>query len=231
MSGPVNVGTSVFALKYKDGVLFAADTSITYGSMLMEKDGRRMCAIGDETILAASGEMADYQNLQKDLLNMHEEDMIQNDGGNFKHSKDYFNWTARCQYQRRMKGDPLWISAVVGGVNPKTGEVFLGSSDVHGRKLTENYLITGLANHYCPALFAQRYRPDMSYDEAKSLIEDAMRLMFFRDKKAQDVIQISTVTQANGVQLGEPYKIDASADLEFFHNRTNEFFRPIRVRY
>ena len=76
MSGPVNVGTTVFAFKYKDGVIFAADTSITYGSMMKIKDGRRMDALGNETIFACSGEMADFQNLQKDLQNKYEEDLI-----------------------------------------------------------------------------------------------------------------------------------------------------------
>ena len=30
----VNAGTSVFALRYKDGLMIGADTGITYGSML-----------------------------------------------------------------------------------------------------------------------------------------------------------------------------------------------------
>ena len=34
----VNVGTSVFGLKYRDGVMIAADTGITYGSSLAEKN-------------------------------------------------------------------------------------------------------------------------------------------------------------------------------------------------
>ena len=38
----VNAGTSVFAIKYKDGVMIGADTGITYGSMLKHKDANRM---------------------------------------------------------------------------------------------------------------------------------------------------------------------------------------------
>ena len=59
----VNVGTSVIAFKYKDGLIFAADTSITYGSMMKIKNAKRISKIGDETLIAASGEMADFQNL------------------------------------------------------------------------------------------------------------------------------------------------------------------------
>ena len=135
MSGPVNVGGSVFAFKYRDGIMMAADTAISYGSMRKIKDAQRMEAIGEETLLGCSGEMADFQNLHKDLKNMHEDDEIQDDGCTYLHSRDYLNWISRVQYQRRCKNDPLLISAVVGGVNPKTGEVYLGVSDFHGMKL------------------------------------------------------------------------------------------------
>ena len=231
MSGPVNVGTSVFAFKYRDGVIFAADCSVTYGSMMKVKDARRMERLGDETIFACSGEMADFQNLKKDLNKMQEEDLIENDGGPFLHAKDFYNWVSRQQYQRRMKNDPLWVTCVVGGVNPKTKEVFLGSSDFHGTRVMEDWIVTGLGNHYCQVLFGTRWRADMSYEEAVALIEDCMRIMFFRDKKAHDLIQISTVTLQDGVRIGEPYRIEASSDLKDFYERTNEFYRPMRIRY
>jgi 20S proteasome subunit beta 7 len=60
MSGPVNVGSSVFAFKYKDGVMIAADTAISYGGMLKHKNISRMSALGEETIFSCSGEMADF---------------------------------------------------------------------------------------------------------------------------------------------------------------------------
>ena len=58
--GAVNVGSSVLAIKYKDGVMIAADTAISYGSMRKEKDARRIKKLSDEIIYASSGEMADF---------------------------------------------------------------------------------------------------------------------------------------------------------------------------
>ena len=37
----VNCGTSVFGLKYKDGVMIASDCGITYGGGLEEKNATR----------------------------------------------------------------------------------------------------------------------------------------------------------------------------------------------
>ena len=49
-----------------------------------------------------------------------------------------------------------------------------------------------------------------------------------RDKKAIDRIQIATITSA-GVTIGQPYNIEAFKHFQFHHNRTNEYFRPIRA--
>ena len=98
MSGPVNVGTSVMALKYKDGVMICADTAISYGGSRSIKDATRISAVGEEAIFSASGEMSDFQNIQKLFDDKHEEDLIENDGACFYHPRDYFNWLARKQY-------------------------------------------------------------------------------------------------------------------------------------
>ena len=93
--GPVNVGTSVLAMKYKDGVMVATDTATSYGGMCKIKDAQRVEKIGDETVLACSGEMADFQNIIKMCNEKYEADLIENDGACFFHPKDYFNYIAR----------------------------------------------------------------------------------------------------------------------------------------
>ena len=93
--------------------------------------------------------MADFQNIKKGIQNKYEEDLIQNDGALFLHSRDYFNWLSRMQYNKRCKNDPIYLFVVLGGINPVTKEVFLGLTNPHGTKLEENFFITGLGAHYC----------------------------------------------------------------------------------
>ena len=69
----------------------------------------------------------------------------------------------------------------------------------------------------------------MTEAEAKDLLHDCMRVMFYRDKKALDNIQISTVT-AQGVTMHEPYRIDSEWSLNWWKEQTNEHFRPMRIR-
>lgn len=82
---PIVTGTSVLAIKYKDGIMMAADTLGTsfppfktcsalrktrmlslasYGSLARFKDVSRLHKVGDFTVLGAGGDMSDFQYLQ-----------------------------------------------------------------------------------------------------------------------------------------------------------------------
>ena len=70
----------MLAIKYKDGVMVAADTAVSYGSMKHYKGQQRMAKIGDETMIACGGEMSDFQEVVKTLKFKQQEDEIQDDG-------------------------------------------------------------------------------------------------------------------------------------------------------
>ena len=53
---PIVTGTTVIGLKYKDGVMLAADTLASYGSLARYKDVRRLQRIGENTLIGGSGE-------------------------------------------------------------------------------------------------------------------------------------------------------------------------------
>ena len=198
-----NIGTTVWAFKYKDGVMVAADTQVT-GGWLKLKDFHRILPVGEESVIACSGEMSDLQNLKKMLDVKYEEDVIENDGALFMHPRQYHNYIGQYQYKKRMKGDPVQVNAIVAGIDKSKNEVFLGCSDVFGMKLEKDYFITGLGMHYCGVIFAKNWKPDMTEAEARQLVETCGKVMFTYDKKALDKIQFTTITHANGVQIGEP---------------------------
>ena len=56
-----------------------------------------------------------------------------------------------------------------------------------------------------------------------------MRVLFYRDKKATDEIQIGKVTKA-GVELEKPYRIQSEWGYDQFKYQTNEFWRPMRLQ-
>ena len=52
---PIVTGSSVLAVKYDQGVMIAADTLASYGSLARYKDVKRIIQVGDRTIMGASG--------------------------------------------------------------------------------------------------------------------------------------------------------------------------------
>ena len=94
-----------------------------------------------------------------------------------------------------MKIDPWLCSTVVGGVKKDSGEPFLGYSDYFGTKIEKPYVLTGMAAYYCNVLCAEDWREDMSEEQARAMMEKCLRVLYYRDKKATDEIQICKITQ------------------------------------
>lgn len=76
-SQPIVTGTTVLGIKYCDGVMLAADTLASYGSMARYKDVRRLEKVGESTLIGASGEISDFQSIKEMLQSMHQEDVNQ----------------------------------------------------------------------------------------------------------------------------------------------------------
>ena len=57
-------GTSVLGIKFEGGVMIAADTLGSYGSMARYPNVSRLMRVNEMTILGAGGDYADYQFLQ-----------------------------------------------------------------------------------------------------------------------------------------------------------------------
>jgi 20S proteasome subunit beta 7 len=60
---PITTGTSVVGLVYDGGVLLAADTLLSYGSMAKSFNTPRLYSIEDRILVGASGEYSDLQEI------------------------------------------------------------------------------------------------------------------------------------------------------------------------
>jgi 20S proteasome subunit beta 7 len=72
------------------------------------------------------------------------------------------------------------------------------------------------------------WHSEISEEEAKKLLSTCMTIMFYRDKKASDKVQFTVITQ-EGVKMEEPIQVDSNWDLSFYKEKTNEFWRPMRI--
>ena len=61
---PIMTSTSVLGIKYEGGVLLAADTLASYGSLARFDDVTRLHAVGQFTCVGAGGDLSDWQHIQ-----------------------------------------------------------------------------------------------------------------------------------------------------------------------
>lgn len=214
---PYVTGTSVIALKYKDGVMVAADTLGAYGSTKRYKSMERIVRVNDRVVLAAGGEVSDFQYIQRLLDEMTTDDYCTDDGISLQPAEVYAYLT-RVMYNRRSKFDPLWNSLVVGGVGAD-GAPFLGMVGMQGTHYVDSHVTTGFANALARPLLRERQSDTMSEEEAVALIHDALRVCYYRDKQSINKFTLSKVTKA-GVTVSQPFALDMRWDYKLFAKPT-----------
>lgn len=214
---PITTGSSVIGLVYKDGVVIASDTQVSYGSMVKLKDQQRVAKINDTTVLASSGEYSDWQEACNLMEKIEQKSRNEDDGIQYN-AKDYANYLARVNYQHRNKFNPLYINSIVGGF--QKGEKYLAMIDIHGALLEGKSLVTGMANYFSKPIIWNDWNENQSEEEVKEILIRCFKVLFYRDVAATDNIHIAVVNK-NGVKIDKVH-VDSKWDYKLAAERANE---------
>jgi hypothetical protein len=95
-------------------------------------------------------------------------------------------------YQRRNKMNPLWNHLLVAGF--KEGKPFLGSVDLIGTAYEDEFLATGFGSYLAIPILRKKWHADMEEGEARELLEECLRVLFYRDCRALNRIRIAKAT-------------------------------------
>lgn len=209
---PITTGTSVFGLKFKDGVMIAADTSGNYGSLSRYPNTQRVHKVNDTTVIASSGDLADFQYLHS-LIKSKQTDEDIRGGGVTMRPEALHCWLTRVLYNRRSKFDPLWNSVIVGGM--QEGKPFLGCVDYIGTAFTENAIATGIGaamaipiiNHELERLGGST--DNLTKEQAREILLKCIRVCYLRDCRATNKYHLATITN-EGSEVEEPALIDSN---------------------
>ncbi|KAJ7208002.1 proteasome endopeptidase complex beta subunit [Mycena pura] len=206
---PIVTGTSVLAIKFKDGVMMAADNLASYGSLARFRDIQRLHPVGDNTVIGAGGDMSDFQYLQSILDELMVDEFCASDGHTLGPAEVH-NYLSELMYARRSKMDPLWNSLLVGGF--KDGKRFLAYVDLLGTTYASSTLATGYGAYIAQPLLRRAVEGNedtLTKEEARKILEQSMQVLFYRDARSIDQFQIATVTAA-GVHISEARKLETS---------------------
>lgn len=205
-ANPIVTGGSVVGVKYNGGILVAADTLASYGSLARFEGVERIAQIGDagDTLLAAGGEYSDYQYMLKLIEGMAVEEFAMDDGATMS-PKELHHWLTRVMYNRRSKMDPLWNSVIIAGF--RDGAAYLGTSDLYGTMYEDTFIATGLGAHMALPLLRQEWTAEMGEAEARALLTKCMQVLFYRDTRACSTIQIGKV-DSTGASISAPTKLE-----------------------
>lgn len=202
---PMVTGGSVVGIKYNGGVLVAADTVCFYGSLAKYENVLRMKTVGvnDDCLVSAGGDFSDYQHILKMIEAKATSEFALDDGASMTPAALH-SWLTRIMYQRRSKFDPLWNSIVVAGC--RDGKPYLGASTMLGIAFEDNFVASGIGAHLALPLMRKRWTPELTEAEARTLLEDVMRVLVYRDTRSSPNITIGKV-DASGASVSEIFTV------------------------
>jgi 20S proteasome subunit beta 7 len=205
---PIVTGTSVIALKFQNGVMMAADTLASYGSLARFRNERRLHKITDTAVLGATGDMSDYQYIQHTLEKLIIREEYHDDGHTLE-PQHLFEYLRNVMYHRRSKLNPLWNRFVLAGYHNNTG--FLGYVDLQGTTYHSDTIATGFGAHLAQPLLRKAMEvhggpENITEAEAIKIIEECMRVLFYRDARSLNKFQRATIT-ADKLEITEPYSV------------------------
>lgn len=208
---PITTATSVLGLVFDNGVIIAADTLGSYGSLALFKNISRVLKVNSNIILGVGGDVADYQYL-RELVNgkIIGEECLE-DHIPLKPASLHC-WLTRVLYQRRSKVDPLWNNVLIAGIQNKTP--YLGSVDKLGTAVQDKVIATGYGAHIAVPLLRDglQKKPNMDKTEAENLIVKCMEVLYCRDARSFNRYELAIITP-EGVENKGPIQIKVNWEI------------------
>ncbi|KAK0628406.1 nucleophile aminohydrolase [Bombardia bombarda] len=233
---PVVTGTSVIAIKFKDGVVIAADNLASYGSLARFTNVKRLRVFLDTTVVGFGGDVSDMQYLDRHLNELAIDESYENDttetaaatttsssdpsststqtpnnpAGSLN-AANLHKYLQKLLYRRRNDFDPLWNHILVAGLDASS-KPFLASVDLRGTAFTSPSLATGFGAALAQPIM-RRYAATeedaakLTREQAVDIIKECMKVLFYRDARSLDKYSIAVVTK-DGVELKEEEQLE-----------------------
>lgn len=215
---PIVTGTSVLAIKYKDGVVLAADNLASYGSLARFTDVKRLKQFNRKAVVGFGGDVSDMQYLDRLLKSLDVEenydassDATAAERDPHMSAKNLHAYLSKVMYKRRSDFNPLWNAMLVAGLD-EAEKPFLAYADLLGTTYSSPSLATGFGAHLAQPIM-RRVVPneaasrELSKEQAVETIKECMKVLFYRDARSMPLYSIAVI-DGSGVDLKEDEKLE-----------------------
>lgn len=200
MPKAIKTGTTICGIIFKDGVILGADTRATSGSIVAAKECRKIHYIAKNMYCCGAGTAADTDH----VTNMVSSDI---ELARLESGSDIVPVVmAKTIIKRYLYQYQGHVSAalILGGYD-KSGPV-LTSIAPHGSTDTVPYITMGSGSLAAMSVFESRYRSDMSEEEGKKLVRDAIASGIFNDLGSGSNIDLCVIKK-DKVDYLRPYEV------------------------
>ncbi|KAK0937581.1 Proteasome subunit beta type-7 [Friedmanniomyces endolithicus] len=221
---PIVTGTSVIAIKFKSGVVIAADNLASYGSLARFTDVKRLKPFNKKAVVGFGGDVSDMQYLDRLLSSLDVQENYSNGASGdlddetenraMMSAKNLHTYLSKVMYKRRTDFNPLWNALLVAGLDEKSTP-FLAFADLLGTTYSSPTLATGFGAHLAQPIM-RRAVPDeeasqkLEREKAVELVKQCMKVLFYRDARSMNVYSMAVIDE-NGVDLKEDIKLEAES--------------------
>lgn len=232
---PAVTGTSVLGLKFRDGVVLAADNLASYGSLARFNDVKRLRPFGTTSIVGFSGDVSDMQYLDRHLGELEIDEQYEGnfsaaaaagDKGDVDATEDadkvkgglsaanLHKYLSKLLYARRNKFDPLWNQLLVAGFDDSR-KPFLAAADLRGTVFTSPSLATGFGSMLAQPIMRKYAATEedaakLSKEDAVKVIRECMKVLYYRDARSWDGFSLAVVTD-KGVEVSYDEKLEGQS--------------------
>merc|ERR1712183_881672 len=176
---PTVMGGSVVALKYKDGVVMACNDALYWHGTYEFEDAARFHQINENTIIAASGDYADFQFMTKKLDAMQLQNYMMNTGNTY-HASNFASYLVHLANQKKGKGNPLWCENVI--VSRSEGKNYIATVDMWGNLLENDYMASGMARYTSGDVIEKHWTPEATLEETIEVVKNVFKVLFCKWK-------------------------------------------------
>ena len=183
-------GTTTIGIVFADGVILATEKRATMGYMIASKKAKKVYQVAERIGMTTAGGVGDAQQLARILT-------VECNLYQIRRSRPITvgaTATLLSNYLNQNRYFPYYVQLLVGGIDEKGPSVY--SVDAMGGATKEEEVVaTGSGSPMAYGVLEDRFRPNMSEDEAIEIAVRGLKSAMKRDAGSGEGIHIVVITK------------------------------------